>query len=663
MANPSITVPVALSCRPSATLTLPWFVQGTEYNPALATFKPLVNGNEAFGAVYDAIVNAKCSVDIICWGFQPSMYFKRGNDGQGTLPIGTLLEEKGKRGVTIRLLCWYDPLHLTDVFSENMQPGNNLASFKSDTRNSTQRELDQQWYARADLTNVTRSTGSGMLADALLPGAGMMAGASAVERYLQSDRAFTNLQFATRNFDLPERAEIAWRTALHGADSERSGGTKAANSASMGIEPTHHQKMVLIDYDDPAHAIGFVMGHNTLDEYWDTSDHSCQPLHPQMGRNGSHPRQDLSSRVSGPILKDLNTNFCTAWDKATGQSLGKARAGVDSCTLPLRTDDTPVMAQILRTQSQEGKRDIEKLYLQTANNVCNFIYIENQYFRWQPLADVINKVVAKQFGDGRDPAEHGMIYLFVVTNASNEAMGDGTVNTYRMLDALGRADTMQGVAKLERDDALQQQYQEANWDLFQEEGHPFAQSGFTQQDLGKPQALSPALIAAREKAATLKAQIDAQAGQPVESADIRGLKVHVCTLVPGDTPAGEAWQDTYVHAKLMIVDDAFMTLGSANLNTRSMEADSELNICHERSDITQPLRERLWEMHTKGLGVGKKDANGRLDAGDAYTQWGKIIKMNKDLRKLNDTPGQATQSPYTPLVEFQRDDAKRTYKD
>nr|CUV43046.1 protein of unknown function [Ralstonia solanacearum] len=41
----------------------------------------------------------------------------------------------------------------------------------------------------------------------------------------------------------------------------------------MAGEPSHHQKMVLVDYEMPERAVGFVMGHNTLDAYWDRDDH------------------------------------------------------------------------------------------------------------------------------------------------------------------------------------------------------------------------------------------------------------------------------------------------------------------------------------------------------------------------------------------------------
>lgn len=55
-----------------------------------------------------------------------------------------------------------------------------------------------------------------------------------------------------------------------------------------------------------------------------------------------------------------------------------------------------------------------------------------------------------------------------------------------------------------------------------------------------------------------------------------------------------------VHAKLMIVDDRFVTLGSANLANRSMGVDSELNLAIERKEadpVIQDWRHRLLAEH------------------------------------------------------------------
>ncbi|WP_241088706.1 phospholipase D-like domain-containing protein, partial [Pseudomonas viridiflava] len=128
---------------------------------------------------------------------------------------------------------------------------------------------------------------------------------------------------------------------------------------------------------------------------------------------------------------------------------------------------------------------------------------------------------------------------------------------------------------------------------------------------------------------------------------VPGLKIHVCSLVAPDSPAGKDWMSVYIHSKLMIVNDVYTTQGSANINTRSMMGDSELNICHEHADTTQQLRRRLWGLHT-----GNKGAQD--DPEKAFTAWEKIINQNKDLRPKN-------QSPYASLVEFHYGEAN--YKD
>lgn len=50
------------------------------------------------------------------------------------------------------------------------------------------------------------------------------------------------------------------------------------------------------------------------------------------------------------------------------------------------------------------------------------------------------------------------------------------------------------------------------------------------------------------------------------------------------TAAGGSEKQTYIHSKLMIVDDRFFTVGSANCTNRSMGLDSELNISWEADE-------------------------------------------------------------------------------
>lgn len=653
--NKTSTTPLALNCTNSANVSFRWFVQNTEYNPAQGTFAPLVNGEEAFGAVYDAIFNAQHTIDIVCWGFQPSMYFKRGQSAG--MMIGELLAMQGANNRKVRLLCWQDDLHVAEL-SENMAPGNNAASVikphvwdwvyslpvirnyaAKDPQADYELEVDFAWYARANLNNVTkRNTKVEMAKEAAKP--------TLVQDYdafkyikdrISPPQPFKGIEFATRDFSLDNRDEIAHRMKLHNLAVKEGTSTGPVSVSAMKYEPTHHQKMVLIDYEYPELAVGFVMGHNMLDTYWDTSDHSTVRMHPRMGRNGFHPRQDMSSRVSGPILKNLNDNFCQAWDDATGQNLTQAREAAGK-KLTLRCGfDTQVMAQVLRTQSQQGKQDIAAMYMQAVNNVTQFIYIENQYFRWPDLANKLTQAVSNQVNHGR-PLDQP-IYLFVVTNSNDEGIGQGTVNTYQMLNALGSADQIPEVARAEQADALDSELKAAEKNATPQQGSMSIQEAYGYAQYHQD---------AQTHLEDVQRKIWENKNSPVPQIDIPGLKVHICTLVaPDSNPA--AWEYCYVHAKLMAVDDAFMTLGSANINYRSMAVDSELNICHDHAGVTAPLRKKLWDIHTKGAG-------GQDNPKEAFAGWADTITRNATNQKLKS-------APIASLVGFSYTSSKRTRND
>jgi phosphatidylserine/phosphatidylglycerophosphate/cardiolipin synthase-like enzyme len=53
----------------------------------------------------------------------------------------------------------------------------------------------------------------------------------------------------------------------------------------------------------------------------------------------------------------------------------------------------------------------------------------------------------------------------------------------------------------------------------------------------------------------------------------------------------------YVHAKIGIVDDAWMTVGSANLNEHSLFNDTEVNVVVRDEAFIRRARLRLWEEH------------------------------------------------------------------
>jgi phosphatidylserine/phosphatidylglycerophosphate/cardiolipin synthase-like enzyme len=83
----------------------------------------------------------------------------------------------------------------------------------------------------------------------------------------------------------------------------------------------------------------------------------------------------------------------------------------------------------------------------------------------------------------------------------------------------------------------------------------------------------------------------------LEEADARGGggRLLACTLYARDERGAPA--PVYVHAKIAIVDDRWLTLGSANLNEHSLFNDTEVNVVTDDASLAHQTRIRLWAEH------------------------------------------------------------------
>jgi phosphatidylserine/phosphatidylglycerophosphate/cardiolipin synthase-like enzyme len=57
------------------------------------------------------------------------------------------------------------------------------------------------------------------------------------------------------------------------------------------------------------------------------------------------------------------------------------------------------------------------------------------------------------------------------------------------------------------------------------------------------------------------------------------------------------YRPTYVHAKVGIFDDNWLTIGSANLNDRGLVTDSEMNVVVRDASLALATRADLWAEH------------------------------------------------------------------
>ena len=100
-----------------------------------------------------------------------------------------------------------------------------------------------------------------------------------------------------------------------------------------------------------------------------------------------------------------------------------------------------------------------------------------------------------------------------------------------------------------------------------------------------------------------------------------GIQVVMGSLwTSADAPSkADDYEEIYIHAKVAIVDDAAFTVGSANLNLRSMAIDSELNILSQAKDVAYQLRADLFLQCSGSAGP---------------TQFGDMEKTFKDWKDL-----------------------------
>jgi phosphatidylserine/phosphatidylglycerophosphate/cardiolipin synthase-like enzyme len=77
-------------------------------------------------------------------------------------------------------------------------------------------------------------------------------------------------------------------------------------------------------------------------------------------------------------------------------------------------------------------------------------------------------------------------------------------------------------------------------------------------------------------------------------ADAGGGRLLATTLAARD---GRARDPIYVHAKVCVVDDRWLTVGSANLNEHSLFNDTEMNVVTHDPALAANTRLRLWSEH------------------------------------------------------------------
>lgn len=729
-------------------MTPPWYLSNSRYPMRDGnSFNIYKSGEDVFRDIAHSILNAKKSVDIIATFFDPAMLLtrehanytaKRNDDNAEWDKTYSAWDERDSFGgiiinaldqnpdLKIRLVLWrhegnqsltWGPtdsnLVGVDVYPEESQiPYTELAT-GFDIRKLPDASRSEYGLFTREETRKYRS----------LKLRQRTAAAAAYSRQWFQRVAWEVENRDTGSHRLFDRLCIVRRAITTPWSLDQEDPTFPAEDITRQIG-CDHQKTVLIDLDatehDNADPHGYVLGHNYFTQYWSHF--------PFVHRDTRHemdyaPYHDFSMQIRGPLLIDLNHNFCHAYglevppedrnnNEARMQRLGiltssgiknplKVNSGklptddknvhydyrpytiddagthykdeeekpktyanvdyitnsIDGYTRPERAleKESPrqlyedrkklealyskaaggkASGQIVRTRPDQllhgaQEKEIKDAYLQVVRHASNFILIVNQYFQYNKLArqikywkNIANEAFVAQCAN----QEPRTLYMFLGT--CKPERHQMVFRTQQMANEFGVGDQF--------GTAFDEMYDKDKADPKDGNRRP------------------PKTKTMRYRGASVEMS-NVSGIQPmghVTSSDMDALHIRPLffmfyTQIPpkeqrSKNPADNEAQQIYVHAKLMIEDDAFFTLGSSNANIRSFAVDSELNVISDDKDSTVKLRQELLAGYT-GITVqtakfqNKSELLGQVELKSIYEEMLKIADLNSKLIKKQET--------------------------
>jgi phosphatidylserine/phosphatidylglycerophosphate/cardiolipin synthase-like enzyme/uncharacterized membrane protein YdjX (TVP38/TMEM64 family) len=154
---------------------------------------------------------------------------------------------------------------------------------------------------------------------------------------------------------------------------------------------SHHQKIVVIDGK-----VAFNGGLDLAARRWDTSAHAAGDPRRIFHDEDYPPVHDVMVAVDGEAAAALGRVAAERWKNATGETLPPIPAtNGDPWPQDLAVDVENVPVAVALTapplRGREGIHQIEALYLDMIERARDYIYLENQYFTSQKIADALAK--------------------------------------------------------------------------------------------------------------------------------------------------------------------------------------------------------------------------------------------------------------------------------
>jgi phospholipase D1/2 len=195
--------------------------------------------------------------------------------------------------------------------------------------------------------------------------------------------------------------------------------------------------------------------------------------------------------------------------------------------------------------------------------------------------------------------------------------------------------------------------------------------------LGRGPALE-VVVVLNMKAETFKEEVAVGLAQAKVIMDLRNAaagtehRLGVYYTVPATEGGVEPERATYIHGKLMIVDDRLLTIGSANLTNRSTSVDSELNVSIETEDgadgTAASIRAARQSLIDEHLGVEPRES---FAIGNLVARLDELAREKRGRLRLHPSPTEKErqalevidpqQLPFDPSALESRDEDKSIF--
>ncbi|HEV8193656.1 MAG TPA: phosphatidylserine/phosphatidylglycerophosphate/cardiolipin synthase family protein, partial [Ktedonobacterales bacterium] len=302
------------------------------------------------------------------------------------------------------------------------------------------------------------------------------------------------------------------------------------------ITQSLHQKCAVVD-GRVAFLGGLDLTAEVTGDYdrWDTHTHPCDsPIRASRRTAPAHPWHDVHTRIEGPIVADVQLNIVQRWvEVATRHRIPDWPIFLPFTPPAPLADGTP--AQIVRTIPP-------RTYGFAPDGIGT---IREAYLR--ALAQARSYIYI----------ENQYLWPEVFLGLDRLAWGERSPEVEQLLQALGAA--------LQRGVHVTVVLPD----------HPNTGRRFTDGGIARLAALAQQAVAS-------------------------GL-LNVFTLgnseADASLPGGTFYRPVYVHAKVAIIDDLWWTAGSANLNSRGLQSDAEINVVALDPARARELRLGLWREH------------------------------------------------------------------